>query len=146
MIKNVLIGSLCFMASVALADLEGGSIITAHAPTDAGCTATRCNGRKFYVSDKGMTWWTIFTWCRANGLEPASFAEACPPGNLIYSGTSDSCINLKDALASGTMYWLNFTFPDDASQAYVLYDKTFPGWKYPKKSEIRALCIIPEEE
>ena len=70
---------------------EGGSVITAHKSTDEGCTATTCNGRKFYVSDKKVNWWTAITWCHANGMELASLAEACPPGNIDLP-----CPNLKD--------------------------------------------------
>ena len=122
-----------------LAGLEGGTIITAHQPTDAGCSNTTCNGRKFYVSNGGVNWWTAFTWCRANGLELASLSEACPPANTgIWS-----CPNLDGLLPKHT--WTNLgssAYPTRA--ATVREGGTFDLTSVGKTDNApRALCTIP---
>ena len=133
---------MCLIGLPAMATMEGGTVITARSSTEAGCSATRCNGRKFYVSNEGMTWWTTFTWCQSNGLEPATFAEACPPGNPVAYRGENSCPNLKDLLSWDT--WTADSYPSNKASAYCLYNGDFFGHTYSKETKRKALCIMPE--
>ena len=79
---------------------NGGSIVTAN------------NGTTFCKSDKGMNWWSAFTWCESQGRKLADFATMCPGVSQIAEGAAGQCSNLQNvgsfcvwsSLASGKGY------------------------------------------
>ena len=150
-INKILFVGCCLLALPALADLEGGTIVTARGPADEGCTPNTCNGRKFYVSQKyqrkGLNWWSAFTWCRSNGLELATLAEACPPGN---SDEQFTCPNLRGLLEeadpdnSGS--WIKLSHTSASRMACTLDNAgTVECRRSKTDAYYHALCIMPEE-
>ena len=138
----------------AFADLVGGTIVTAHVPTDEGCSQTTCNGRKFYISlnENGtwngwgnLNWWSAHMWCEANGLKLATLAEACPPGNPSVG----PCPNLSGLLPPNYGVWVNLSYSDSPSAGGSVDNNgvTRGGHRFKKNYTYPyALCIMPEEE
>ena len=79
---------LCFVTLPAMAEqaepaCNGGSIITAK------------DGTKFCKSDKGMNWWSAFTWCESQGRKLADFTTMCGNVSQSPSYTEGDCPNLQ---------------------------------------------------
>ena len=102
-----------FLAAPAMAETcenNGGTLITAHAATDPGCspatanTAATCNGKTFCKSDKAMNWWSAFTWCESQGRTLAEFSKMCPGVSQTPANTTGDCPNLQGLAESGWVW------------------------------------------
>ena len=125
---------------------EGGTIVTANRPTDAGCTTSTCNGRRFCMSEGAVNWWTGFTWCASNGLTFANYAVMCPPGNLGVT----TCPNLNLGISSRNARSSTTTANGGGVEVSLSDGKAKIGATALSKNQThpwnRAFCLIPEEE
>ena len=60
-----------------------------------GTTITANNGTTFCKSDKGMNWWSAFTWCESQGRSLAEFSKMCGNVSQSPSNTEGDCPNLQ---------------------------------------------------
>ena len=84
----------------AMASCDGGEEITGN-----------YNKHVYCISNKGMNWWSAFTWCTANGRHLATQAEAC--NNRSWG--DGYCPNLS--LGRGIEVWTAQAIDDN--KAYI---------------------------
>ena len=88
---------LCFVALSAMAE-------QAELPCNGGSIVTAKDGTTFCKSDKGMNWWSAFTWCESQGRKLADFTTMCGDVSQSPSNTEGDCPNLQGLAESGWVW------------------------------------------
>ena len=120
----------------AQAACNGGTWVTSRKATDSGCTASTCNEKTFCVSDSGMNWWSAMAWCKANGMQLASFDSVCP--ETVRSGT---CQNWN---GKGQVWLRTFSSGDTAWLLRPLLSYKVYEWlranRHMDSTDVYAIC------
>ena len=131
---------LCFLVTSAMAEptCNGGTPITSHKATDAGCDSDTCNEHTFCKSNNSMNWWSAFTWCESQGRKLADFATMCPGVHQSALRIDGACVNLNLPDAGDGYSWSSLANGD--SSAFIV---TFSGFINAAPDRLRyyyALC------
>ena len=127
------------MAEVTEPPCNGGTPITSHAPTDAGCSDETCNGHTFCRSDKDMNWWSAFTWCESQGRTLAEFSKMCPGVSQAPVGTTGDCPNLQGK-GGNVWVWSSLAYGPDRAIVVTLSSGAVNSGSRNHASYVYALC------
>jgi len=106
------------------------SVMAAEPTCNGGSTITANNGTTFCKSDKGMNWWSAFTWCESQGRTLAEFSKMCPGVSQTPANEEGDCPNLQGLAESGWV-WSSLAYGSNAallvnlSSGAVSYDRNY---------------------
>ena len=147
--KKGIVFLMCVLAMSAMAQqaelpCNGGTPITSHAATDAGCspatanTAATCNEHTFCKSDKPMNWWSAFAWCESQGRKLTEFKTMCPGVSQTSSNTAGDCPNLQ---GKGDVWvWSSLAYFSDTALIVNLSSGAVFGFYARNDDKRHALC------
>ena len=144
--KKRIVLLMCFVAMSAMAQqaelpCNGGTPITSHKATDAGCSDATCNEHTFCKSDKSMNWWSAFAWCESQNRKLADLSVMCPGVSQTSRSMEGDCPNLWGVANTGFVWSSLACNPDEAFVVHITSGAIGCDVRLPDSGRMRyALC------